>query len=197
LPDTTDGSLPSKLDIPPKKERTPTSSFLDPETNPLLFGNFTTTTLMDSTDNPPNNFSDTTTLSLTFPFPKITTSVSHLHGTEPSDFGTSEAESPPNNSMDTPKKFSLAASPPATDKLSHLEPTKESNFGTLLLNANSPVKLTTTLNGFHALDTPLSSKLNPKPSLTPTSPPPVGTEDSRSGTPISKSEPLSNPTKDQ
>lgn len=64
--------------------------------------------------------------------------------------------------MDTPEKSSPVVFPQITDKSSPLELTKPSNYGTLLPNVNSPVKLLTTLNGYHVLDIPLSSKLNPK-----------------------------------
>jgi len=150
------------------------------------------TMLKDHMDNLKNNYSDTITLFLIFLFHKTMISVSHHHGTEPLDFGTLEPEFQPNNSLDTPKKFSLVLSHQITDKLSHLELTKPSNYGTTLENVNSPVKSITTLNGFHVLDTLLFSKPNPKLPLTHILPPPVGMEDSKFGTPISKSEPLSN-----
>ena len=98
--------------------------------------------------------------------------------------------------MDIPKKSSPVVSPLITDKLSHLELIKESNFGILLLTVNSLVKLTTTLNGFHVLDTVLFLKLKAKLLSTHISLQSVGMEDSKFGTPISKLEPLSNPMMD-
>jgi len=98
--------------------------------------------------------------------------------------------------MDTPKKSSPVVSPLITDKSSLLELTKELNFGILLLTVNSPVKLITTLNGFHVLDIVPFLKLKAKLPLTHISPQSVGMEDSKFGTPISKLEPLSNPMTD-
>jgi hypothetical protein len=65
-----------------------------------------------------------------------------------------------------------------------------------LETVNSPVKLITTLNGFHASDTVLFLKLKAKLLLTHISPQSVGMEDSKFGTPTSKLEPLSNPMTD-
>lgn len=98
--------------------------------------------------------------------------------------------------MDTPKKSSPVVSPLITDKLSPQELTKESNFGIPSLTANSLVKLTTTPNGFHVLDTVPSLKLKAKLLLTHISLQSVGMEDLKFGTLISKLEPLSNPMMD-
>lgn len=89
--------------------------------------------------------------------------------------------------MDTPKKSTHVLSPQITDKLSHLELTKPSNYGTPDLIANSHLKPTTTTTGSHALDTLHSSKhKTPKLTSNHTLPQLDGTENSKSGTPISK-----------
>lgn len=93
--------------------------------------------------------------------------------------------------MVTPEKSSPVVSPLITDKSSPLELTKPSNYGTLLPNVNSLVKPQTTLNGFHVLDIPLSSKLNPKLHSNHILLLLDGMEDSKFGTLISKLDLLS------
>jgi hypothetical protein len=103
---------------------------------------------------------------------------------------------PPKDSLDIPKKYLPVVSLPITDKSSPLELIKASNFGTPLLNVNSPVNLTTTPNGSHVLDIPLSLKLKIKLLSNHISPLSVGMEDLKFGTLTSKLDLPSDPMMD-
>lgn len=122
-------------------------------------------------------------------------SVSLHLGIRLSDYGTSKPERLWDNSLDTRKKFTLYASPLITDKLFLLVLIKKLNFGTHWLIANIPVNLITIKTGFLKLDILLNWRLKLSLLLNLTLPQLDGTEDWRSGTPVSKSEILSNLTR--
>lgn len=97
--------------------------------------------------------------------------------------------------MDTLKKFSPVPSLLITDKSSLLVPTEKSFYGTTSDKKNTNLKTKTTKIGSLVSDIP--PKLNPKKEVNnpPISPLSDGTEDWKSGTPTSKLNIPSKPTK--
>lgn len=98
------------------------------------------------------SWKDTVTLLAIWPSHKTADIAWLVHGTVPSDFGTSERDKPLRDSLVTQETYLLLLSPQITDKLPVVVLTETSRSGTLLESANSPLSKMLTLTGSHVLD---------------------------------------------